>query len=78
MKQVQYLTLLVFFKKTFKLQPNLCNRCHDLLMLSMNLSNIAILKNKGSDDCHIISGISKIEDINLIQNTNLIKKSGKL
>ena len=47
-------------------------------MLSMNLSNIAILKNKGSDDCHIISGISKIEDTNLIQNTNLIKKSGKL
>ena len=22
----------------FKFQPNVCNRCHDLLMMSMNLS----------------------------------------
>ena len=28
---------------SFKLQTNVCNRCHDLLMMSINLSNIAIL-----------------------------------
>ena len=32
-----------FLNKGFKFQPNICNRCHDLLMMSMNLSYIAIL-----------------------------------
>ena len=27
----------------FKFQPNVCNKCHDLLMMSINLSPIAIL-----------------------------------
>ena len=30
---------------SFKFQPNVCNRCHDLLMISRNLSDIAIFKN---------------------------------
>ena len=29
------------YSSTF--QPNFCNRCHDLLMISINLSNIVIL-----------------------------------
>ena len=31
---------------SFKFQPNVCNRCHDLLMMSVNLSDIAILNIK--------------------------------
>ena len=63
---------------SFKLQPNVCNRCHDLLMTSMNLSNIAILNIKGSDyDCIIIL-ISKNEAINLMENDDLTQKSGTL
>ena len=31
-----------FLKRGFKFQPNICNRSHDLLMMSMNLSSIAI------------------------------------
>ena len=38
-----------FLNYSFKFQSNVCNRCHDLLMMSMNLSNIAILNIKGSD-----------------------------
>ena len=30
-----------FLDKDFKFQPNVCNGCHDLLMMSMSLSNIA-------------------------------------
>ena len=48
-----------FVDKGFKFQPNVCNGCHDLLMMSMNLSDIAILNIKGSDYCCIISLISK-------------------
>ena len=38
-----------FLNYSFKFQPNVCNRCHDLLMMSMNLSDIPILNIKGSD-----------------------------
>ena len=67
-----------FLNFSFKFQPNVCNRCHDLLMMSMNLSDIAILNIKGSDYCCIISLISKNEAINLMQNATLTEKSGTL
>ena len=35
-----------FLNYSFKFQPNVCNICHDLLMMSMNLSSIAILNIK--------------------------------
>ena len=60
---------------SFKFQPNVCNRCHGFLMLSVNLSDIAILNIKGSDYCCIISLISKNEGINLMQNADLTKKT---
>ena len=48
-----------FLNKGFQFQPYVCNRCHDLLMMSMDLSDIAILKIKNADYCCIITGISK-------------------
>ena len=38
-----------FLNDSLKFESNVCNRCHDLLMMSVNLSNIAILNNKGFD-----------------------------
>ena len=67
-----------FLNKSFKFQPNVYNRSHDLQMVSMNLSDIAILNIKGSNYCCIISGIIKSEAINLVQNIDLTKKSGTL
>ena len=67
-----------FLNKDFKFQPNICSRCHDLLMMSMNLSDIAILNIKSVDYHCIISRISKNEAINLMQNANLTEKSGTL
>ena len=32
-----------FLNWSFKFQPNVCNRCHGLLMMSLILSDIAIL-----------------------------------
>ena len=63
-----------FLNYSFMFQPNVCNRCHDLLMMSMSLSDIAILNIKGSDYCCIISLIMKNEAINLIQNTDFSRK----
>ena len=67
-----------FLNKGFKFQPYVCNRCHDLLIMSMNLSNIFILKIKSADYCCIITGISKSEAINLLQNIDLTEKTGTL
>ena len=58
-------------KKGFKYQPYACNRCHDLLMMSLNLSNITILKMKNADYHCIITGINKSEAIKLLQNIEL-------
>ena len=60
-----------FLSYSFKFQPNVCNRCHDLLVTSMKPSDIAILNIKGSDYPCIISLISKNVAINLMQNANL-------
>ena len=44
-------------------------------MMSINLSNIAVLNIKGSDYCCIISLISKNEVTNLMKIVDLTKKS---
>ena len=67
-----------FLNFSFKFQPNVCNRCHGLLMMSVNLSNTAILNVKGSDYHCIISLISKNEAINLMQNADLTEKTRTL
>ena len=67
-----------FLNYNFKFQPNVCNRCHDLLMMCMNLSDIAILNIKDSGYHCIISLISKNEAINLKQNADLTEKSETL
>ena len=63
-----------FLNKGFKFQPNVCNRCHVLLTISVNLSDIAILSINSADCRCIISGISKNETINLMQNVDLTGK----
>ena len=63
-----------FLNFSFKFQSNVYNRCHDLLMISVNLSDIAILNMKGSDYLCIISLISKNEAINLWQNVDFTQK----
>ena len=63
-----------FVSNGFTFQLNFCNECHDLLMISMNISDIAILNIKSADYRCIISGINKNKVINLMQNAGLTKK----
>ena len=50
------------------------SRCHHLLTMFKNLSDIAILNIKGSYYRCIISDKRKNEDLNLMQNVNLTRK----
>ena len=45
----------------FKFQPDVCNGCQDILVMSMNLSDIATLNIHCADYRCIINGISKSE-----------------
>ena len=67
-----------FLNYSFNFQSNVCNRPHDLLMMSMNLNDIVTLNIKDSDYCCIISLITKNEAINVMQNADWTKKSGIL
>ena len=69
---------LEFLHKRFKFQPHVCSGCHEVLMMSMNLSNIVILNIHGADYCCIISGISKSEAVSLLQKDDLKEKCGAL
>ena len=60
-----------FLNLSFKFQLNVCNRFHNLLMMSINLSDIAILNINGSDYHCIISLISKNKAIDLMENADL-------
>ena len=55
-----------FLDKGFKFLPDVCNECDEVLMMSMNLSYVAILNIHGADYYCIISGISKSEAVNLM------------
>ena len=63
-----------FLDKVFKFQSDLWYGCHDVLLMSMNLSDVSILNIHGFDCC-IINRISKSEPVNLLQNVNLTEKS---
>ena len=55
-----------FLNKGFKFKINVCNRCHALLLMFINFSDISIWNIKGADYHCIISGINKSELITLI------------
>ena len=46
----------------------------DVLMMLMNLTNVDILNIHSADYCCIISRISKIEAVNLLQRADYTKK----
>ena len=55
----------------FKFQDSVCNGCHDLTMLSVNISDIAIITIETIDYHCIIRNICKSEAINLLENSVL-------
>ena len=77
-QEVWYLFYWYFLNYSFNFHPNVCNRRHDILMMPVNLSDIAMLNIKSCDYFWIISLISKNEAINLLQNANLTGKCGTL
>ena len=59
-----------FFNHGFKFENYVSNGCHDLTMLSVNISDIAIITVKNTYYRCIVHNISKFEAINLLENSN--------
>ena len=69
---------LVFFAG-FKFQPVVCNGCHDVLMISIDLDSITILNIHGVDYLCVINGMSKSEAIIFFKKiADLREKNGTL
>ena len=60
-----------FFNHGFKFEDSVCNACHDLTILSVNISDIVIITVKDVDYRCIIHNIIKSEAINLLTNSML-------
>ena len=56
-----------YFHHGFKFQNSVCNGCHDLAMLCLNLSDVAIFTVKDVDYC-ITHDISESDAIHLLVN----------
>ena len=65
-----------FLEKGFKFTVDACNGCHDVLMMSMNLRDIAILHVHSAYYCCIITWISWSKAIKLMQNINFTGERG--
>ena len=62
---------LLFFNHGFEFEGYICNGCHDLAILCLNISNIAIITVKNVDCLSIIHDSYKSEAINLLENSVL-------
>ena len=47
-------------KKVSKFQPNVCNLCHGVLMMSINLNDLAILAIQSSAYCLLLTELVKV------------------
>ena len=65
-----------FLDKGFKFQLDVCNGCHDVLMVSINLNDVDNWNIWAVDYCCIINGTSKSDAANLQQNANLTEDRG--
>ena len=58
----------------YKFQPYVCNGCHDILMMTYELKNIAILNVIGIDYRCVLRNMSKNDAINRLNNSKLDDK----
>ena len=63
-----------YFSTVYLFQLYFWNGCHNVLMMSLKLSVIAILSINSVDYCCIITGISKYEAVNVLQKADLNEK----
>ena len=65
----------LYFKDVgFRFEPHVCDKCHDVLMNTYELKNIAILNVKSVDFRCILLSLSRDEAVNRLNNSVLGNK----
>ena len=52
----------------FKCQESVCNACHGLIVLNLNISVVTVIPAEGVNYLFIIHGVSKSAEIRLLGN----------
>ena len=64
-----------YFKdSSYKFEPYVCNKCHDISMMAYELKNSAILTVKGVDYICVLWNMTKNDAINRLNNFKLDDK----
>ena len=64
-----------YFKDiTYKFEPYVCNKCHDISIMDYELKNITILNVKGADYRCILWNMAGNDAINMFNNSKLEDK----
>ena len=58
-----------YFKHGFKFKKSVCDSCHDLFMLCLNISDTIVISVKDADYGCIILNISKSDAIHLLEKS---------
>ena len=68
-----------YFKDiNFRYEPHLCNGCYGLVQKAVSFNNVAIVYVKGSANRIQFWYMSKVDANNIMNNSNLIDKTGVL
>ena len=82
MRELMFVKVLMLIRSAHpksKIRSSVCNDCHNVLMIFIDVNSIVILNIPGVDYSCIIVGITKSETITLLRNNaDLIEKSGQL
>ena len=78
LRDVVYVTFIIFLDKNFSYGPFLCNGCYDMTLKAVSMQNLAIINHNGNH-CHVnFAFISKNYAYNLIKNATIIDEKGTL
>ena len=76
-KSVFFITIGIFLDKRLRFQPAVCKCFHDVLKMSIDFDNIAILNIQDADYRYLIFGISKCQTINVLKTADLREKKDR-
>ena len=78
LQNVVYVNFFYFLDKDFSYGPFLCNCCYDMFLKAISMQNLSIINHNGNHYHVNFAFISKKDAFNLIKNSVIIGKRGKL
>ena len=78
LKNVIYVSFIIFLDKNFNHGPYLCDGCYGMLMKAVSIKNLAIINHNGNHYRVNFASMSKKDAYNLIKNAVIMGEKGTL